>query len=280
MILEKSTPWGRITGKLSLTPKQAKEMLGYTMKPGALGVVLQIINGKQVVRSLMPQRKIKTDEVKANEGRWGIVTHMSHEHQKDLIVPIWNKAKEKIHRKEIRHGTNLFISTNCLRLGMPPCWEKLLISTGEVDAPEFRAEYCPSHKIVIIKPTKETHWRVEKEGIEIRVGIFDSKAGELHHPVEHLRLEHSNYQDFIVKQEGKKAVQPLICVRLPFVPEERWRKNNPIVFVYLKKGDEYSESRAVTLEKRCEKYVLACGKKEVSNRHCPVRINPAKPVIG
>ena len=50
MIINTLLPWGEITGKLSLSPEQAKRMLNYDLPAGAKGVVFYKFNDRIIIK--------------------------------------------------------------------------------------------------------------------------------------------------------------------------------------------------------------------------------------
>ena len=112
----------RITGKLSLTPAQAKKIFGYTMKEGAKGVALQRRGSRIFIRSLMPQRKPNTEMQQIAERKLTIISKIGSRHMEDLIYPVW----EPIARKTKRYpsGFTMFVGINMRRIkcrGRPKC---------------------------------------------------------------------------------------------------------------------------------------------------------------
>ncbi|MDD2889405.1 MAG: hypothetical protein PHE49_02030 [bacterium] len=251
MFVEKSLPWGEIRGKLSLSPEQAEEMLGYKMKPGAKGVVFQVRNGRQVVLSLMPNKpkfmKV-SKKMKAIRTKVGTLGTMVGEHKKTLVMPIWHKEARK---NKYFSGAQFFTSVNLRRLGYYPIdWMKLRISTGDIKKPEFGVEYCPGRNIVVLNFSENTAKRLKSETLEPKVAIFYTNHLKLYHPMERYNCVGASY------------------IKLPVKLKGHWEKKIPIVLMYLKQGNRYSESSSREL-KRCKNYDGICNVPSINKNCCP-----------
>lgn len=257
MITTKSLPWGEITGKLSLTPEQAKKMLGFNMRPDAKGIFFRKRNGKIEVCNLIPAKfTVITKAMQQGRDKMRVITNIVKTHFKDLICPIWNKeAKNTNHIA----GTQFFISTNMLNVGKPAKWENLIISLGKLPKPEFTAEYCPTTKNIKITPAGNTTARMINEKLQPNFAAFDTVENKLYHPLPH-SLSITRYQT------------STILINLPFKLPRHWDRQKTILFMYLTQDNEYSPSTANIL-KRCSNFTHICTIKTEAKRKCPLMAN-------
>lgn len=242
MILDKPLPWGEVHGKMSLTPQQAQKMLGYTMKPGAIGVVFAKRNGKQIVRSLViPEIIAKTKLSQHAENRFKILGKLVKEHFADLIIPIWHPLS--ISTKYKWGGHALFCDINCENIGFPPDWNKLIISKGSLNPPQFCAEYCPPMKIIIITMAKNSWHSIRENLAEPRIAILHKKELKLYHPIIPI------LSDFGTRK---------LYIKLPFQQEEHWERKGFLTLMYIKQDNNYSDSTA-QLTQECPYYKVICN---------------------
>lgn len=233
MILKKTLPWGKIKGKLSLTPEQAKRMLDFDMKPGAIGVVfVHRKDGTIIVRSLMKPKKYPKDPKSVQiEHRVTVCGKIVKEHLHDLIRPIWSKFAKK---HDLYSGPATFMQVNLSRLGLPPVWKNLLITTGTLPKPLFIANYCPAARAVIIK-------KMLNKNISAKAAIFNIREKKLYHPFPCLNHQTSIPLSFIPDRNLKPSI-----IRTDF-----------IAFLYTEQNNQFSDSQAI-FPKRCTKWKREC----------------------
>ena len=249
MWLNKSLPWGEIRGKLSLTPEQAQKMLGFKMKEGAKGVVLRKVGDRILITNFFSSARRPGPS--KNQKLWykpfGILTRLAKEHLRDLIWPIWNP----LITNQPYTGVHLFMSVNLKRIGREANWANMIISRGELKAPEINyGFFCSPHKVIKLK--------VKETDNEIGVGIFDKRTNHFYH----YRAKKYSYKDGIIWVTYKgNLFSPIayLYFKRTLVPEAHpslvekgsatWRG---------KAGDYYSCSSSIIL-KRCPMYSSLCN---------------------
>lgn len=142
MIVKKSTVWGTITGKLSLTKEQAKEMFDFDMHPDAIAVVLQHDKwGNLIIRNLFP-RSPDTSKKLINWRKEARGFFLILHPLKSLIREVWNPLALQLHAYS---GTALFRKINIPRWKSDKRvfyrWTKLLLTKGTLQTPSARVLY-------------------------------------------------------------------------------------------------------------------------------------------
>lgn len=182
--------FGEVTGKLTLTPEQAKRGLGFTLRPGAVGVSLRMRkyvdnNGKIktgiFASSIMPRTIIKTPELKRTWERMRVLSKIVSKHTKDLIHPIWEPLVIDKYKKPWG-GPYLFTGLNAKRIGTSLKWEKLLISNGSLPPPTLIPSsrlYLEKQQIIITLP--RTIHRLPVTTYQLGIAVFDRITGDLFH---------------------------------------------------------------------------------------------------
>ena len=211
MFLKTHLPF-EIRGKLSTTPEQAKEMFGYDMKPGAIGIVLQRRNGRIMIRSLMPKKMPpKSTWVKNDKRKFRALISIVRDYNDSLITPVWSKYKGTYST-----GFKRFIGINMKVLGNPPHWLKLLLTVGELPKPSISKVMRIGNKVKFTVKNANS--------MEIGCALFASKELKLYWSAPNKYKDTAN-------------------IELPFyVPESI---KSLIIYVYFKKDDKYSANTAV-----------------------------------
>lgn len=223
MILKKQLPFGEVRGKLSLTPPQALKILGFKMKPDAIGVFLQQRNGKTVVCNLMPRNYTLTPKMQNTFNRMKGIGKIVHALYNELIISLWTQAA----KEQNLPAPHLFAKVNAKSVGLPPNWKNLQLTPGKWKKPEFKCIYCKSTRKLILF--------LQKYYIEnTQTGI--------------VILEPTTFEIKLLKtdQQGK------IVINLP----EQFK--NPLVFIYKTKGYE-SSSSALRTPGKCPKWKTSCN---------------------
>lgn len=263
MVVEKFLEYGEIRGKLSLNPEQAREMLGYEMKPGAVGVVLQMRGDKQVVFSQMPYKRHKRTKLeKASLIRMKTMGSISREHFNELIKPIWNPAAKE---RNYLAGHQLFTALNFRRIGPELKWENMLLTPDTSQPPEFSMEHCPLQNILIIKLSESAVKRAVEHNMSPKLAMLRMKTVKLHmlEPVDKPELRSMGF---------KKLPAGRLYFKLPVkvVGNGMKKDKQVVIFMYLRDETGYSASAALNLH-RCEKYTTVCYmKKKVF--YCPYKM--------
>lgn len=260
MIVE-DLDWGVLKGKMKLTPEQAKEMLGYDLDPRAKGVIFRVQNGKQIVQSLMPQRRLVTEKTKPVSERHLALARMTKVLLRDVIHPNW----EPMVKGKPLTGSNLFHQYNCKNLGLPARWKKLVLTIGEMPMPGFNPFYCPRQNIIVMKMSGMAYKKI-KENMDLKVAVLEPVTLNLHYPLCMPEVE----QPALAKGLG---AQKAIFVKLPFKMQRgwSWKKERPIVIAYSRDGDVFSNSNAKTLEV-CEEFNVFCTYKNRKNYECRYKL--------
>lgn len=146
---------GYIKGKLSISPKEAKQLFQFHMKPRSKGLIFYQRKAKQIIRNWSHTKPYKpTQTQKINNQKFKTLTYIASKICKPIIWQIWNPIANS--KKELNlSGHLLFIKTNFKRIGSPPDWNKLLISKSNkrhFKPPKcLLAFFCKHKKLIQIK---------------------------------------------------------------------------------------------------------------------------------
>jgi hypothetical protein len=224
----KKSPF-KFSGSLKFTPEQAKKMFGFTMREGAVGITfVNFPSGKTLIKNKMPIIPFRGEKQSQQEILFSIVGKIASAHLKDIVRPIWGST---IDEKGVS-GQNLFIKSNmdALMSAMKrnkkthkkkinkmtfTKWELMQVSSGRLEKPIIKiADYYFSTgkrmKLIIKNPNK----------YEVGICLFDRTSFELTH-IPPVKYETPIYLNL------KKTV------------------HLPIVYVYFRRGNEYSDSRGM-----------------------------------
>lgn len=219
------TKFLNITGKLSLTPSQALEFFDFKMKKGAKGIIFYTRNGKKCMRNWLPAPKYTRSDAQLNTiNIWTKLSNIGKQHLKDIIRPIWGK-----HAFENKYcsGFNMFMSLNLKRIIPSTNWKKLLISIGELKPPDVRYQRIQLGRIGV-SPVQQIKFKVFRAcDSQLGIGILDPNT---------LQFIHIPPQ---------KYTNPITLT----IPNTI---TNPIIYLYFKKGNLYSNSRT-TIPKKITK---------------------------
>lgn len=255
MILKKCLPWGEISGKLTLTPEQAKKMLDFDMRPDAKGVIFKQVNGKTVVSNYIPPVfNVVTPKSKIVHTRYSVVTKIIKEHFKDLILPIWYPIAKGT---EYYTGNVLFGAVNLGKRDMPPHWEKLVISMGEVPKPDFRYIYCQPKNILIIRKCQK---------FPLILAFFDIREKKLYHPFH--------------------CPGAITIIKLPFKHKYVHHSNQPrrlqkpdfIFFAYNMDNKQFSLSVS-KIPTKCQSRTKKCNMRKGFGKDCKLTYKARKSIV-
>ncbi|MDI6840329.1 MAG: hypothetical protein QMD71_05735 [bacterium] len=220
MILIKPTPWGEITGKLSLTPEQAKRMFNFNMRPDARGVVLFKMGGKQIIRNLVRCTTKTNKKIKRIQRIFRILAKIANAHLDDLIYPVWMKSAKNRNclPSNIFIGMNIKKICRIKRRGRRK-WKHLIITQGEIPAPKIYTRFYHRNK-------KLSVYLQKVEQCKIGIAVLDTYNFKLYH------FKDCDNQT----NEDKNWVR--IQIEVPEIV-------SPIVFAYFRKEDRFSNSTSI-----------------------------------
>ncbi|MDD2890302.1 MAG: hypothetical protein PHE49_06655 [bacterium] len=255
MILKKSLPWGQISGKLTLTPEQAKKMLDFDMRPDAKGVIFRQVKGKTVISNYTKHTfNVVTPKSKVVHTRVSVVTKLIKEHFNDLICPIWYPLAKGT---KYYTGNVLFGAVNFGKRDMPPHWEKLVISMGELEKPDFRYIYCQPKNALIVK---------RKRNSSLVLALFDIREKKLYHPFH--------------------CTEKTTTIKLPFKHKYIHHSNQPkrlekpdfIFFAYTMDNKEFSPSVSI-IPKKCQSWTTKCNMCKRFGKDCKLTKKVRKVIV-
>ncbi|MDI6840170.1 MAG: hypothetical protein QMD71_04880 [bacterium] len=205
----------KIVGKIKTTPEQAKRMFGFNMKKDATGIFFQRRGNRICICNLVKRKNPKTEKQQIIRTKFATLGKITHKYKKEIIHKIWNPiAKHKYFS-----GQTMFIAVNMRELGNPPIWTNMKIADGEIEPPKILKATC--------------------EGKTVKIQIknaYDKEVGIAVMETENFNLYHFNprhYSTMPIEIKLDKEV------------------HKPILYVYFKKGKQYSQSVSYSVLKIC-----------------------------
>ncbi len=205
MKLDMTNPFGEIRGKLSLNKKEALEMFGFKMRDDARGVIFRRTRwGNLIIANWINPNDRKTKKQLKQRKLFKSLTHMVKHHKKDIIWPIWNKRASYT-------GHTLFMGTNLKKVGNNMNFENMLISLGEIEPPNL------------------IYAKVENGILELKISNLNNQEIGIAVLTRKYKLYHFKPTHY----PNPRKIKIKLIGRV---------KSPPLVYVYFKVGDKYSNS--------------------------------------